>query len=216
MANMNRASFIKSAQNHNISEYQLILGKCPNNVIGFLYGGYKFDRVSTFTKCEIEMLMDDIACNGVVKAYENHTYNRNSKASHKISDAHGRMDGERIVNYFLQLRTNASPFTNIQFKGHTWISVLNQLVERESDARTSELNYWCHSMRDFHTNAKKVCIELVKSKQVRVLNGHVIPEQTFRRFLNQWVDENKIKGLDDNKMDAMIDMYCNKHMATIG
>lgn len=217
MATMNKNGFIKSAQEHNITGYQLIMGKAKNNVIGMLYGGYQFDRLSLFTRLEIDMLMDDIACNGAQVAYEHHTYNRKSVAKQKVNGAHGREDGERIVNYIMQFMTYADPFKNIQFKGQTWVSVLNQLVEREQESEISKVANWVENMKDWHAgNAKRIVFELINNKDVRILNGHVIPEKTFERFLNQFCKENNLKELESEKAKELINKYCERFQEVVG
>lgn len=217
MATMNKNGFIKSAQEHNITGYQLIMGKAKNNVIGMLYGGYQFDRLSLFTRLDIDMLMEDIACNGVKVAYEHHTYNRKSVAKQKVNEAHGRMDGERVVNYIMQLMTYANPFENIQFKGQTWVSVLNQLIEREQDSEISKVANWIESMKEFHASkAKKIVFELINNKEVRILDGHVIPEKTFERFLSQFCKENNLKELEDVEMKELINKYCERFQEVVG
>ena len=217
MANYNVSAFKKSAQEHNITGYQLILGKSKGNVIGMLYGGYQFDRVSIFTKLEIDMLMEDIACNGAEVAYKNHVSGRRSVAKQKVNEAHGRMDGERIENFLNQFMTYADPFKNIQFKGQTWISVLNQLVEREQDSEISEVKNWIKSMQDWHAgNAKQVVMSLINKGDVRILNGHVIPQKTFERFLEQFCKENGYSELDEVKMNELINKYCERFQEVAG
>ena len=217
MATMNKNGFIKSAQEHNITGYQLIMGKAKNNVIGMLYGGYQFDRLSLFTRLEIDMLMDDIACNGAQVAYEHHTVNRKSVAKQKVNEAHGREDGERIVNYIMQFMTYADPFKNIQFKGQTWVGVLNQLVEREQESEISKVANWVENMKDWHaSNAKRIVFELINNKDIRILNGHVIPEKTFERFLGQFCKENNLKEFKDTEMKELINKYCERFQEVVG
>ena len=221
MAVNNFKKFNESAQKHNVKDFQLIMGssKSGRNVKGMLIGGYMFDRLSLYGLSgtdDIDELMQNIACHGVAKAYEMHVSGRNSKAKQKTSNAHGRFNGERLIHYLEQLMTYADPFENIQFKGQTWISVLNQLIERERDCKLSEVETWKDSMKEWHENSERVCKDLIESKQIRVIDGHAIPEKTFKRFIEKFCNENGYKVLSDSKMVEVIDAYCNRYMAVIG
>ena len=221
MAVSNKNKFIKYAQQYNIGEYQLIMGndKKGRNVKGMLVSGYMFDRLSQFgtdkDDTRIEDLMHDIACLGVKEAYKIHTSMQTSKAKQKASEAHGRGEGERFINLLEQSMTYADPFENIQFKGHTWVSVLNQLVNRELDSKTSRIEEWKESMKHWHDNSEQVCNSFINNGKIRVLGGHVIPEETFKRFLIQFCKENGFSVLSDTKMIEVINAYCNRYMAVI-
>ena len=213
MAVFNLKGFNESAKQHNITGYQLIMGnsKSGKNVKGMLVSGYMFDRLSLYTREDIDMLMEDIACNGAEAAYKNHVNGRSSKAKQKVSGAHGRFEGERLANYLQQLMTYADPFENIQFKNQTWINVLNQLVARESTCKQSEIEAWKASMKEWHANSESVCNSLIESKQIRVIDGHAIPEKTFKRFLEKFCTENGFNIISDAKMVEAINAFCNKY-----
>lgn len=212
MAVFNLKGFNESAKQHNITNYQLIMGssKSGKNVKGMIVDGYTFDRLSLYTREDIDMLMEDIACNGAKEAYTNHVNGRSSKAKQKVSEAHGRFEGERLANYLQQIMTYADPFENIQFKNQTWVNVLNQLVERETACKQTELGAWKASMREWHANSETVCNSLIESKQIRIIKGHVIPEKTFKRFLEKFCNENNFKIISDEKMLQAINSYCAK------
>ena len=98
---------------------QIITGKNPTNVIAMVVSGYKFDRLSGFIKSDALELARDIIENGVAKAYEHHTYNRNSTAKQKINDAHGRSYRECTENHNTQEMTYASRWCAIQLYNRT-------------------------------------------------------------------------------------------------
>ena len=216
----NLKKFNESAQKHNVTDYQLIMGadKSGRNVKGMLIGGYMFDRLSLYGLSgtdDIDELMQNIACYGVAEAYKMHVSGRNSKATQKASDAHGRFEGERLVNYLQQVMTYADPFENIQFKGQTWISVLNQLVERETACDLTEIETWKNSMRDWHANSEKVCNDMLLSGKIRVLDGHIIPEKYFKNFLSKYCEVNGFKTLQDSQMLELINKYCERYMKVV-
>ena len=217
----NLKKFNESAQKHNIKGYQLIMGadKSGRNVKGMLVGGYMFDRLSLYGLSgtdDIDELMQNIACHGVKVAYEMHVSGRNSKAKQKVSQAHGRMDGERLVNYLEQCMTYADPFENIQFKGQTWIAVLNQLVERETACNLTEIETWKNSMKEWHANSERVCNNMLLSGKIRVLNNHIIPEKFFKNFISKYCEVNGFKTLQDSQIIELINKYCERYMQVVG
>ena len=72
-------------------------------------------------------------------------------------------------------------------------------------------------MKDWHAgNAKRIVFELINNKDVRILNGHVIPEKTFERFLNQFCKENNLKELESEKAKELINKYCERFQQVVG
>ena len=116
-----------------------------------------------------------------------------SVAKQKINEAHGRAYGERLVNFLEQYMTYADPFENIQF-----------------------VNQWKESMKEWHVNSDEVVARMIESKEVRILNNHVIPSKTFERFLIQYCKENNYTVLSQDKINLMIDMYCKRYQEVIG
>lgn len=215
MANYNLGSFNKMAQKYNVTGHQLIMGKANGNVIGMLLGGYKFDSLGNFTKLDIDMLFSTIACKGVAEAYKEHTYGKNSVAKQKVNNAHGRMDGERLVNFLEQSMTYADPFANVQFKGHTWISVFNQLVESRK-CEVVKVENWKESMKHWHENSVAVVERMLNNKEIRVFDGYAIPSEVFKKFLNKYCEENNYNTLPEDKMNYMIDSYEKRFNEVVG
>ena len=189
MANMNLNSIVKSAQEHGVTDYQLIMGssKSGKNVNAILIGGYKFDRISNLTKCEIDIIMDDIACNGVAVAYEHHTYGRNSVAKQKVNEGHGRSNDERFAYLLKQMMTYAKRFNGIQFVGQSMESVFDQLIERES----LTLDRWVKGMIEWHgSNAKALVLNAI-GKSMHIVDNKVICDCTFRNLISEYAKQNK-------------------------
>lgn len=208
MANMNLNSVVKSAQEHNVTDYQLIMGnsKSGKNVNAILIGGYKFDCISNLTKVEIDTIMDDIACNGVAVAYEHHTHGRNSVAKQKVNEGHGRSNEERFAYLLQQMMTYAKRFSGIQFVGQTMESVFDQLIERE-DLMT--LDRWVKGMIDWHgSKAKALVFDAIKDKSMHVLKDNkVICDCTFRDYITEYAKQNKLRVPNKDEQTKMIAVY---------
>lgn len=215
MANYNIGSFNKISAQYNITGHQLIMGKAKGQVIGMLLDGYKFDGLGNFIKSDIDMLFSTIACKGVAEAYKEHTYGKTSVAKQKVNPAHGRMDGERLMNFLEQGMTYADPFANVQFKGHTWVSVFNQLVDTR---RCESVKYenWVNSMREWHVNSKLVVERMLNDKEIRVIDGYAIPNAVFKKFIDKYCEENNYNKLNDDKVNYMIDSYCKRFNEVVG
>lgn len=206
MATMNLNSIVKSAQEHNVTEYQLIMGssKSGKNVNAILVGGYKFDRLSNLTKAEIDIIMDDIACNGVAVAYEHHTYGRNSVAKQKVNEGHGRSNDERLAYLLEQMMTYAKRFSGVQFIGQTMESVFDQLIERE----TITLEQWVKGMKDWHgVNAKAKVLDAIKNKTMHIVEDKAICDVTFRNFITEYAKQNKLTIPNEEQKGQMIAVY---------
>lgn len=202
---MNLNSVVKSAQEHNVTDYQLIMGSAKNgkNVNAILVGGYKFDRLSNLTKAEIDIIMDDIACNGVAVAYEHHTYGRNSVAKQKVNEGHGRTDDERIAYLLKQMMTYAKRFSGIQFIGQTMESVFDQLIERES----LTLEQWVKGMRDWHgSNAKALVLNAI-GKSMHIVDNKAVCDATFRGFISEYAKQNGLTEPNEEQKGKMIAVY---------
>ena len=205
MANMNLNSVVKSAQEHSVTDYQLIMGssKSGKNVNAILIGGYKFDCISNLTKVEIDTIMDDIACNGVAVAYEHHTHGRNSVAKQKVNEGHGRTDDERFAYLLKQMMTYAKRFKNVQFVGQTMESVFDQLIEVESQTFTE----WVNSCKDWHGKNAKAFILNSIGKNVHVIGDKVVCDRTFRDSIGEYAKQNGYKEPNEEQKTKMIAVY---------
>ncbi len=206
MANMNLNSVVKSAQEHGIKDYQLIMGnsKSGKNVNAILIGGYKFDCISNLTKVEIDTIMDDIACNGVAVAYEHHTHGRNSVAKAKVNEGHGRSNEERFAYLLQQMMTYAKRFSGVQFVGQTMESVFDQLIERED----LTLDRWVKGMIDWHgRNAKQKVLDAITNKEMHVIGDKVICDCTFRDYITKYAKQNKLTIPNEEQKTKMIAVY---------
>lgn len=206
MATINMKQAKKWATHYGVN-CQLIPGASETNCKAVIYNGIKHST-SNWTGIMFDSFFAEIACGQNVDG--------SSVAKQKINEAHGRAYGERLVNFLEQYMTYADPFENIQFVGQTWISVLNQLVEREMDFALTEVNQWKESMKEWHVNSDEVVTRMIESKEVRILNNHVIPSKSFERFLIQYCKENNYTVLSQDKINLMIDMYCKRYQEVIG
>ena len=222
MANMNLKQFNEQALLHGVT-MQLIMGKAKNNVIGMLCGGYKFDRLGNFTKCEIENLMQEIACEGVQKAFENHNFNRFSVAKSKINEAHGRTRMEVGFNQLDQSMTYADGIKKlVQFKGRNMTSCLDTLHDikiRHEDIRHENINEyktWVQHVINWYVEdnkskglgiAKSVIMNGLKNKQFRIIDGIVYTRWELQQFMQTWLEVNGLGRLTDDKIEQIADAW---------
>ena len=214
MAMSNRKSFENLLSQKNLNA-QIILGnsKKQDNVNAIIVSGYKFDRLSLFTKVEIELLLDDIICNGVQKAYEHHTYKRSSAAKQKINVAHGRTDMEIQNNQDVQDMTYADVLENIQHVGRTWTEVLYQVFVRDTSPLV-RLDKWVECLQHFHGKNYKNVIKEIANKTVYLINNHVYCDYAFRENLKKCAEVNGYE-FSEETMTNMIKMFVQKAAAVV-
>lgn len=204
MANTNQGSIRKAAARHGI-EYQEILGKAKYNVLAVIVNGYKFDHLGNADKDTIDVLFDDIACNGVKTAYENHS--GMSVARQKVNRACGHTNNERETNYNKQEYTNASFMDNVQFKGVSLTSVLNQYMDREEN-ELNEIDHWTETMRDFHgANYKKVIDDMFKNNEKYIINGYAVTTRVMGNYMNEWARQNGYRELTFKEQVQVVENY---------
>ena len=190
MANNNRRTFEKVAEANNIKQFQLVLGKNPNNVIALNIGGFTFDRLSLYTRCEIELLMEDIACNGATEAYKNFMDARNasSASKQKVFSGHGRSRNEVKTHELEQEMTYADRFFNIQFAGQSLPHVLWQYTIYNGN----ECMGLAKSYKGFHKNCT---VEDIRNNFI-IVNEKMYAINNMIEVINKWLSVNN-KGLEE-------------------
>ena len=206
MATNNLKKFQKGLFNRGL-QGQIILGnsKNGNNVSAIIVSGYKFDRLCNMTGEDVDMLLDDIACN-VKSAYEMHVSGRNSHATQKVEKAHGRTDSEVENNQNKQDMTYCNVCANIQHYNRTWQDVLKQVVTRDKAEKTS-LNNWIESMRGMHGDSFKKVIAKNANKNIFLIDGYIYNRYAFEKNLERYGQENFNRKLNKVEIDNMIKMF---------
>ena len=226
MANYNEKTFRKFMDMYHV-EGQLITGKSNNgngNVIAMNCGRYQFKGLSQFTKLNIELLIQAIACDGIEKAYQEHTY-RNSVAKQKINEAHGRTNEERQSHENKQEMTYARLLDHrIQFVGNTLSNVYNELFMYEKDFQdwhTKDLSRystktfiidtpikaWFKCLSWYHKNPIETGKELIKTGYMRILRGYPIPHKKLMAHTWAWAKLNKIECTEQQMIKA-VNKFC--------
>ena len=209
MANMNLNSFTKSADEHNITGYQLIMGKAKSNVIGMLYGGYNFDRLSLWTRADIDNLMDCIKHYGAKVAYEMHESSKTSVAKQKINTARGRSHEECIQHREQQQMTYADTYKHlIQFKNNSLgacLECLKDLTENNESIMGDNMNnyeVWIEHVKagfieDAKGNttrglarAKEFIINALSNNDIYIINECIYTNYNLVNFVKVWTKAN--------------------------
>jgi len=177
---------------------QLIPGASPKNCKAIIYNGITI-KSSNMTGCELEALFAELACKQNVEGL--------SVAKQKVNEAHGRSYRECLDNFIEQYMTYADDFEGVQFKGRKLNEVLEVLV---CDAPESlEYKNWLVSMQDWHgKNAKNKVMEMLNNKDVYAVNGHVISQKSFTRFITKWFKDNEIECPAEDSLKEYATRFC--------
>lgn len=212
MATANRKSFEKGIFERGL-QAQIILSnsKNQNNVVAIIVDGYKFDRLSLYTKIDVDILLDDITCNGTQKAYEHHTCKRSSVAKQKVNEAHGRTESETQNNQDMQGMTYADVLQNIQHLNKTWVEVLQQVVARDERSSLS-LENWIEKIKHFHGDNFKKVIAKNANKTIFLINGHIHNRYALSENLKKCGLENFGREFSESEISSMIKMFVNNNM----
>ena len=223
MANRNRNAFTTVLLEKNINNAQIITGKNPDNVIALNVQGYTFDRLSSFTKLDVELLADDIACMGAQKAFEAFMATRSSVAKQKVNNAHGRTVFEALEHALSQNMTYADSIKPlIQLKGKRLsdaLECLKDITESQNTIFNENMNHyktWVNHVIAWYTD-KESCkfhakgLELAKSfimsalhnGDILIVNEHVYTRYCLENFIKLWADANSVKYSDEDVKKAI-------------
>lgn len=200
MANLNMNQAVKWANFYGV-QCQLVAGKDPRNCKAIIYNGISYSS-SNMSGSDFDSFFAEIASKCEVTG--------TSKASQKVSDAHGRTDDERIENFLKQFRTYADRFEGIQFVNQPLSAVFAQVIESEQDCRVTSLNNWVLTMKEFYGDKALDTIKrMINNKTIYIVGGHVFAKRTFEIYIDKYCEVNHMTMSSENKA-RFIDEYMMK------
>jgi hypothetical protein len=231
MANRNRNAFTTVLLEKNINNAQIITGKNPDNVIALNVQGYTFDRLSSFTKLDVELLADDIACMGTQKAFEKFMACRSSVAKQKVNNAHGRTVIEALEHALAQNMTYADSIKPlIQLKGKRLsdaLECLKDITESQNTIFDENMNYyktWVKHVVAWYTDkesckfhakgvelAKNFIMNALHNGDILIVDEHVYTRYCLENFIKLWAESNSVKY-----SDADIDKAISEWVRALG
>lgn len=208
MSNVNMKKARELANKYGI-ECQLIQGASPKNCRLMLVAGREFKTTNWNSKV-FEEVFKELSKGNIQGACD--VAEGLSAAKSMLSQAYGRTNMERNMHYSQQDATYAKVFDNVQFLNRPLGDVLNQMYDL-SICTSTEFEHWLIAMTEegddkLHADAWGVIRKMIKNKEVRILDGHVIATNRIKRFIEKWIQVNDLKPLNDEQIMIIIDSYC--------
>ena len=215
MVARNLKPFVTGAKERNINMQYILSGsKQGDNGNAVIIDGYKFDRVSQYLKEDVTNFLDYVQKYGAKSAYEARMGLSNSVAKQKVNDAWGRTMSESAKHHNDQQFTYADGIKHlIQFKGQKLSDCLDALVDLTETSKSlfngenmNDVRVWTRHMGAWHNPKILKCQELIKNKEVYVINGFIYTNYNLFQFIKLYAKSNNYM-ITDEQIQAKVNAW---------